>query len=111
MARWIHVSQPFDYRWPDLSAITHFHDQALGDQFVKDEVADFAVEKGYATEGKLDEASRSSKGTGKRKSRSRKKEQPAAKAADAQSVDRMGDEDHADADRAADRPAMDSDAG
>jgi hypothetical protein len=108
MARWIHVAKQFDYSWPDRSAVTHFHDQALGDQFVKDEIADFAVERGYATEGKLDTASRSTKGTGKRKSRA-KKEPPAA--ADAGSDDTVDQPSLADADQSSDRPAVDRDAG
>jgi hypothetical protein len=64
MARWITVRKPFDYQWPGRGAITAFSEQHLGEHFVKDEIADFAIEKGYATEGKVDEAARSPKGTG-----------------------------------------------
>jgi hypothetical protein len=111
MARWITVRQSFDYRWHDRSAITHFSADHLGEHFVKDELADFAVEKGYATEGKLDEAKRSTKGTGAkvRSSRSRKGKTD-AKAADSRPIAPVGDADAADADRAADRPAVDPDA-
>jgi hypothetical protein len=35
-------------------AVTHFSEADLGEHLVKDEVADFAVAKGYATEGKVD---------------------------------------------------------
>ena len=108
--RWINVTKPFDYHWPDRSALTAFTDRDLGDHFVKDELADFAVANGYATEGKADAKSRSSKG-GPRRVRSRRKEPPAAKAADTGAAAAMGDADAADADRAADRPAMDHDAG
>jgi hypothetical protein len=99
MPRWIHVSKPFDYFWPDRSAVTHFHEEALGDQFVKDEIADFAVANRYATEGKADKASRSKKG------------KAAAKTADAGSSAPVGDANAADADRSADRPPVDDDAG
>lgn len=53
MARWITIKKgavPFDYRWPDATAYTAF--TTAGEEFVKDEVADWAVEQGYATEGK-----------------------------------------------------------
>ncbi len=53
MARWITVKPaavPFDYRWPDASAITAF--TKPGEEYVKDEIADYAVGKGFATEGK-----------------------------------------------------------
>lgn len=105
MARWITVREPFEYRWPDRSAITHFH--TPGDFMVKDEVADFAIEKGYAAEGKSDQKSRSRKGTGAR----RRKEKPAANAADTGSVAGVGDANAPNTDRTADRPAVDSNAG
>jgi hypothetical protein len=108
MPRWIHITKEFDFYWPDLSAVTHFHSEALGDQFVKDEIADFAIEKGYATEGKHDEASRSSKG--KKPRRSRKKEAPSLETADTRSSAPVGDANAADADRAFDRPAVGDDA-
>jgi hypothetical protein len=111
MARWITVRKPFDYQWPGRSAITAFSEQHLGEHFVKDEIADFAVEKGYATEGKVDEAARSPKGTGARLSSRRKKDAAPAKAADTGSEPSVGNEDVADADRAADRSGVDSDAG
>jgi len=40
VARWITIIKaPFDYRWPDRSAITAF--SATGEHMVKDEIADF----------------------------------------------------------------------
>lgn len=110
MARWINVAKPFDYHWPDRSAITAFTERELGDHFVKDEIADFAVAKGYASEGKADAKSRSSKG-GPRRVRSRRKELPAAKAPDTGAATAVGDADAADADRPVDRAAVDHDAG
>lgn len=107
MPRWITVRSPFDYRWPGRPAITAFTD--LGDHLVKDEVADFAVAKGYATEGKTDGSARSRKGGAKRVRR--RKEPPAATTADTGPGASVGDADAVDADRAVDRPALDSDAG
>lgn len=115
MARWINVTKaPFDYRWPDRSAITAFKEN--GDHFVKDEVADFAVANGYASEGKGNPKSRSSKGGKKRvrarNPRSRKaKEKAPAKAADMGAAAGLGNGDVPAADRPADRPGVDSDAG
>lgn len=110
MARWITVRQPFNYHWPDRSAVTHFKEP--GDQFVKDEVADFAVKKGYATEGKVDGSSRSSKG-GKpkvRKARA-KKDAPPVEAADHGPAEGVDHADHADADRPDDGRIVDGAAG
>lgn len=61
MARWINVKAEFEYRWPDRQTVTVFTPRDFGDQLVKDELADFAVERGHATEGKADAASRSTK--------------------------------------------------
>jgi hypothetical protein len=45
------IKAPFDYRWPGVSAITHFSTAQLDtEQLVKDELADWAIEKGYAVE-------------------------------------------------------------
>jgi len=67
-ARWITIRQPFDYRWPGRSAITAY--SRPGEFLVKGEVADFAVSRGFATEGKADGSeARSSKG---RRTRRRK---------------------------------------
>jgi hypothetical protein len=107
MPRWITVRQPFDYYWPDRMAVTHFGEP--GEQFVKDEVADFAVEKGYASEGKLDGSARSKKSTGRRVTK-RKGKAP-AKTADTGTIAPVGDENAADADRAAGGSAMAPDAG
>lgn len=51
--RWITVRKPFDYRFAS-GAIVAFADAHLGEHMVKGEVADFAIEKGFATDGKLD---------------------------------------------------------
>lgn len=100
MPRWITVRKPFDYHWPGRSAVTAFREDHLGDHFVKDEVADFAVREGYADEGKSDEASRSSKG----------KRPKNAKASDIGRKQAVDHESVADADRSADREPLDPDA-
>lgn len=105
MARWINIASPFNYHWPDRSAVTHYAE--TGDHFVKDEVADFAVEEGYASEGKADASSRSSKG---RKGRRATKEPATADTAEPRTAAPVGDQDVADADRAADRSPVDPDA-
>ena len=111
MPRWITVRQRFDYRWPS-GAVTHFSQADLGDHFVKDELADFAVERDYATEGKVDGSARSRKGGKKRiAARRRKQEAAAAKAPDARPADRVDVQDVPAARGSADRPAVDSDAG
>jgi hypothetical protein len=110
--RWVTVRKPFDYPWPGRAAITSFKEADLGEHLLKAEVADFAVDGGYAVEGKLDGSARSRKGgKGKRVRAAKKKEPPAAATADSQPGAPVGDEDAADADRTADRPAVDSDAG
>lgn len=111
MARWINIAEkavPFDYRWPDRSAITAF--TVAGDHFVKDEIADFAIERGYASEGKADEASRSSKSGARRVRRAKRKETAPAKTADVGTAEGLGDVDVPAADRPADRAGVDSDA-
>lgn len=109
--RWITVRKPFDYHWPGRSAVTTFRDTDLGEHYVKAEVADFAVDGGYATEGKVDGSARSRKSTGKRvSSRRRSKDESPAEAADARAkppVDHAGD---ADADRPAGGAALAPDA-
>lgn len=111
-SRWVTVRKPFNYAWPGRQAVTHFSASDLGEHLVKDEVADFAVAGGYATEGKVDGSARSRKGgKGKRVRAAKKKGPPAAATADSQPGAPVGDEDAADADRSADRPAVDSDAG
>jgi hypothetical protein len=109
--RWITVRKPFDYHWPGRAAVTAYREADLGEHMVKAEVADFAVENGYATEGKLDGSeARSRKGTGAKRTSSRRRK-PAAKAADTGRAEVVGDADAADADRTADRPPVDHDAG
>lgn len=109
MARWITVKKPFDYRWPGVNAITAFTDAALGEHFVKDEVADYAVENGYAAEGKADASARSRKDTGARRT-ARRRGTRTAKAADHRPDDAVGDPDLAVPDRPADRQSLDRNA-
>lgn len=110
--RWVTVRNPFDYPWPGRAAITSFKDADLGEHLLKAEVADFAVEGGYAVEGKLDGSARSRKGgKGKRVRAAKKKGKPAAKTADPQPGAPVGDQDAPDADRPVDRPVVASDAG
>lgn len=106
--RWITICQPFDYRWHH-AAVTAF--RHMGPYFAKAEVADFAVGKGYATEGKADGAACSQKGGKKRIRRASKKGIPAATATDAGPATPVDHQGPVDADRAADRPAVDHDAG
>jgi hypothetical protein len=106
-SRWITVRQPFNYYWPGRTAVTHFSEADLGEHLVKAEVADFAVDGGYATEGKLDGSARSRKGKGRK--RAAKKERPAAP--DAGSKPPVANESVADADRPAGGPTVDPDAG
>lgn len=107
--RWITVRKPFDYRWAS-GAITFFSQP--GEQYVKGEVADFAVANGHATEGKADGSEARSKKGGKRKSRrpSRKETAPAT-TADVGSADGLGDQDIPADDRPADGSGVDRDAG
>ena len=106
-ARWITVRKPFDYRW-ESGAITAFTEADLGEHMVKGELADFAVEGGYATEGKTDGSEASPPKPAKK---SRRKETAAATTADTGSAEGVGDQAPADADRTDDRPAVDHDAG
>lgn len=105
-ARWITVRKRFDYRWPS-GAITAFRDADLGEHMVKDELADFALAKGYATEGKVDASARSSKGRGSRRSR---KGKAAEATADSGPDDGVAQPDMADPDRAAGGQPLDPDA-
>jgi hypothetical protein len=114
--RWITITKvPYDYRWPDRSAMTSF--SMPGEYFVKAELADHAVTKGYATEGKAtDSPTRSRKGktSGKKATKATKTAKPAADAeppADTGSIASVGDAGAADAGGAADRPPVDRDAG
>lgn len=98
--RWITVTGKFDYRWPGRSAITHYRADA-GEQLVKGEVADYAVAKGYATEGKADGSeARSTKG--KKRTRRRKAAKPEA---DATATDTAADDGLAGSGVAADDSA------
>lgn len=118
MARWITITKaPFDFRWPNgaVSAVTE-----NGEQNVKDELADFAIERGFATEGKPDgSTARSTKGVGKavRGRKPKATRQPPADnneideaTANLAPVDRLDGADMADDDSADDRPAVDPDA-
>jgi hypothetical protein len=109
-SRWITVRSPFNYAWPGRQAVTHFADKDLGEHLVKNEVADFAVGGGYATEGRLNASARSKK-SGPRRVRASKKGAPAAKAADTGRRTAVGNQDVPAADRPSDRTALDHDAG
>lgn len=89
-SRWITVKGRFDYRWPS-GAITHFSAADLGEHRVKNELADFAVEKGYAVDGKLEE-------------------QEAGAAPDTGTVEAVDNAGAVDADRAVGGPTLDPDA-
>lgn len=115
--RWITVRKPFDYRWPDRSAITSFREADLGEHYVKAEVADFAVGGGYATEGKLDGSeAKAPKSRRRRRTSPKTTRAKAAKPADDaaasdQRADTAVDGAHlADHDRASAGPAVDHDA-
>lgn len=112
MARWITVKTvPFDYRWPDRSAITAF--TTAGEYFVKDEVADFAIERGYASDGKTEgSTARSTKGKTPRRASAKSvtREPAVATTANDGTSDRVDQPIVADDDRPADRPPVDSDA-
>jgi hypothetical protein len=108
MPRWITITKaPFDYRWPTVTAMTHF--SMNGEFFVKDEVADFAISKGYATEGKASGSTTKSvkgKATKPRKSAKPKSDAKAAPA-DAKPDDqldgaRLAGDDRLDAGRVVD---------
>jgi hypothetical protein len=102
VARWITIIKaPFDYRWPDRSAITAFSE--TGEHMVKDEIADFAVRSGYAIEGKADPSVRSTKGK-----RPRRRARTAANAKPGASV---GDADAPRARRSSHRASVAGDAG
>jgi hypothetical protein len=108
-SRWITVRRPFDFRWPS-GAITAFTPADLGDHLVKAELADFAVGKGHATEGKVDGSSRSRKGAAKKRpSTSRRKGKSAGETADSRPDNRVAEPDMADADRPAGGVALDPD--
>lgn len=117
--RWITVRKPFDYRWPDRSAMTVYREADLGEHLVKAEVADYAVAGGYASEGKLDgsEAEAPKGKRGKKATSSRTARPKAAKpSADAAAADDGTDaslarEDLPPDDSAAPGSAVDTDAG
>lgn len=101
MARWITIhTVPFDYPWPGRTAITAF--TGKGEFYLKDEIADFAVKKGYATEGRASEQKTSAP---KRATKGR------AKATNQGRTRRVGGEDLADDGGAAAGRAVDPDAG
>lgn len=50
MARRINVTKPFEFRWPGAVAFTVFAVKDLGEHTVKDELANYAIERGFATE-------------------------------------------------------------
>lgn len=67
--RWITVRKvPYDYHWPGRSAMTSFGE--AGEYLVKAEVADDAVGRGFASEGKADGSeAKSTKGKRPRKAK------------------------------------------
>lgn len=67
-SRWITIRQPFNFFWPSR-AVTHYKE--AGEFLVKNAVADFAVEKGFAIEGKLDGSAKSRKGKRPRKAKAK----------------------------------------
>jgi hypothetical protein len=94
MARRITIHKaPFDYRWPNRQAITAF--TSTGTFLVKDEIADFAIAKGYATE-----ATNGPKAPRKKRAAAK----PRRRAG-------VGNKNAPSADRAADRSAMADNAG
>lgn len=98
MARRIDIVRaPFDYEWPKVQAVTHFTQK--GRFLVKDEVADFAVRKGYATEAPEDKTAAPKRAT-------RRRAQTAHQRGTA-GVDRVALADHA---RATHRRPVDPDA-
>jgi hypothetical protein len=113
MARWITVHAAFDYPWPGRSAITAFSDP--GEYMVKDEVADFAVAGGHATEGKAEgSATRSRKGktTGPRKSaKAAAKGSTTAETADNRPDDTVAEPDMVVPDQPVGGDGVDQDAG
>jgi hypothetical protein len=112
MARWITVRRRFDYHWPGRSALTAFRDP--GEYMVKDEVADFAVANGHATEGKLaGSKARSRKGKTETHNRGKAaaKGSAAAETADNRPGDRVAEPDLAVPDRPDDRASVDQPSG
>lgn len=82
--RWITIIKaPFDYYWPDRSAVTCFRE--TGEFFEKAEICDYAVANGYALEGRDSSSrTRSRKGkTSRRKSAKPKTDAGPDKANDA----------------------------
>jgi hypothetical protein len=114
-SRWITIRQKFDYYWPGRTAITAYVPAEIR---VLDEVADFAVAKGYATEGKAD-GSDATPPAPKKATRRRKpakkaapaKEIAAATTADTGPAEGVGDSPVPDVDSAVDRSGVDHDAG
>lgn len=48
MAKRVNVLKTFDYQWPNAQAVTHV--SATGVMALKDDLADWAISKGYAVE-------------------------------------------------------------
>lgn len=110
-SRWITVRETYNHYWPSR-AVTHY---TPGEYRVKNEVADGAIAKGKATEGRADgsEATAAKKPKHSRKTSTKRRAKVAgnAEASDTGTVAAMGDTGVSDADRPADRPPVDSDAG
>lgn len=112
MARWITVTRAFDYPWPGRNALTAFGEADVGEHFVKDELADYAIAKGHAREGKGEgSTTRSRKGKSPRRAKAATAATDNAEAADNGPSAPVGDADPADTDRSADREPVVDDAG
>lgn len=117
MPRWITITQEFNYRWPGVQAVTHFRATPAHpiprEELVKDDVADFAIAKGFATEGRADGSTAKSRKSGPpAKTRRRKtgKAKVDAAPADHGPDDGVDGAGVADDDRASLRGAVDPDA-
>jgi hypothetical protein len=89
MPRWINVKAPFEFnirgeKGRGIVSTIAFRQEDVGDHFVKDEIADYAVKGKFASEGKHDPDARSKKGGPKarRASRPRAKRSTEKAAAD-----------------------------
>lgn len=109
MARWITVTKPFNFSF-SRSAALHFAEHPQfpfpREEYVKDEVADFAVARGYATEGKARGSATKSR-KGKTASPKRARTTRNAPSANRRSVASVGSADVPTADSAGDGSGVD----
>lgn len=115
-SRWITIRERYDHYWPSR-AVTSY---PPGEYLVKNEVADGAMGKGKATEGRVDGSEATPPPPPKKRAtkakRTTKAKNPAnmaadAKAPDAGPVDRVDAESVAAADSAGDRSGVDQASG